>query len=341
MTSGKLENRTEDIVVEALGHILTTSEASRQALQDFLLTCGADIGEINRIVTQKPVLGVGRPDLIGYDEKRKFRLFVEVKFGAGLTGNQPVAYLGKLGENRPSALLFVAPPNRLNAIWEELRSRVSKAEDLDLGREHKKPEIMWADVGEDRKLILTSWRFLLDNLAAQASSAVAHTVNDLHQLQSMVELRGFDSALPLSTDFPRSLSHLYALVDDTVEHLIEKGLAEIPPGAYRPTVHRTYSVRYFTFCEEKSSSSFGIYFRNWRTYHHSPLQFTVHNHLAKNGVAECVAKRLLAAPFHGWQSKRHIYIPIHLQGGDYQTVLNSIVEQIERIAALIRGNPSP
>ncbi len=137
------------------------------------------------------------------------------------------------------------------------------------------PEIRWCNVDEHRKLILTSWRFLLDSIAAQASSAVARTVNDIHQLQDMAELRGFDPPQrgPLTPEFPRSLPLLYGLIDDTVERLIERSLAEIPGGAYRPAVHRAYSVRYMTFCGVKSSS-FGIYFRDWRTYHHNPLWFS-------------------------------------------------------------------
>ena len=183
-------------------------------------------------------------------------------FWAGLTNNQPVTYLRRLPKDKPSALLVVAPPVRLEELWKELKGRVSAEDCFDPSNVNVEPEISWCNVDEHRKLILTCWRFLLDSIAAQASSAVARTVNDIHQLQGMAELRGFDSPPrgPLTPEFPRSLPLLYALIDDTVERLIERSRAEIPGGAYRPTVHRAYSVRYMTFCGVESSS-FGIYFR--------------------------------------------------------------------------------
>ena len=333
MTTPKLVGRSEEIVTHTLGHILSSSEASRQALRDFLLTRDADIGEITRVETQNlGRRGGGTPDLAAYDETGKERLLLEAKFWAGLTSNQPVTYLQRLPKDRPSALLVVAPPVRLDELWQQLRGRVSAEGGLAPSNEIVEPEIRWCDVGEHRKLILTCWRFLLDSIAAQASSAVAQTVNDLHQLQDMAELRGLVPPRrdPLTPEFPRSLPLLYALIDDTVERLIERSLAEIPGGAYRPTVHHDYSVRYFTFCGVKSAS-FGIYFRDWRTYHHSPCWFTLHYADLGSGAMDV----LLKEPFNAHRKGTHLYIPIHLNGGRYKDVLDSIVEQITRIAMLI------
>ncbi len=44
--------RTEDIAVEALGHILSTSEAARAALADVVDAGGAPVGPIARVRTQ-------------------------------------------------------------------------------------------------------------------------------------------------------------------------------------------------------------------------------------------------------------------------------------------------
>ena len=336
MTTPKLVRRSEEIVTHTLGHILSSSEASRQALRDFLLTRDVDIGEIKRVQTQYlGRRGGGTPDLAAYDETGAERLLLEAKFWAGLTNNQPVTYLRRLPKDKPSALLVVAPPVRLEELWKELKGRVSAEDCFEPSNENVEPEIRWCNVDEHRKLILTSWRFLLDSIAAQASSAVARTVNDIHQLQGMAELRGFDSPPrgPLTPEFPRSLPLLYALIDDTVERLIERSRAEIPGGAYRPTVHRAYSVRYMTFCGVESSS-FGIYFRDWSTYHHNPLWFTLHDY----GLSQEVVDALFKEPFHAQQNGTHLYIPVHLHGGKYETVLDSIVEQIERMATLIESD---
>ena len=273
--------------------------------------------------------------MAGYDSEGHERLLIEAKFRAGLTRNQPVTYLCRLPDGMATALLFAVPPDRIPEVWIGLKQRISDESSLLLSNEHIDSEVRWASVGEDRKIVLTSWRFLLDNIAAQATSINAQTVGDLHQLQGMVELRGFSSQRPLGTDFPRSLPHLYALVDDTVDLLVARGIAEIPKGAYRPSVQGSYSVKYMTFCG-LINSSFGVYFNNWRTYHHGPLSFTVHDYALAG--TERVEETLLKEPFRGCKRGTHIYIPIHLHGSNYEAVLQSIVEQVERIAIIINDS---
>ena len=337
MPGPKLSNRTEDIVNESLAHILNSSEASRQALLDVLRGCGADIDPIALVQTQSVVSSGAFPDLTGLDSSGLARVFIEAKFQATLTKHQPVTYLLNLPDDQPSALLFVAPPERLDEIWGSLRERIIQADNLDLCNEQMEPEIRWGNVGENRKLVLTTWRFLLDGIAAHASSAVAQTVNDIHQIQGMVELRSLDTQRrsSLAPEFPRSLPHLYALVDDAVQSIEAKSLAELKrPFNYRPSVTSGYSVRYFTFCGLKNCS-FGIYIRDWRTYHHDPLAFTMH----REDLNEYAAQTLTQPPFHGWMTSerdRQVYIPIHLQGGEYQAVLDSIVEQLERISEVLK-----
>ena len=44
--------QTENLAVEALGHILFGSEAARNALSELLLAGGADVGQIAQVRTQ-------------------------------------------------------------------------------------------------------------------------------------------------------------------------------------------------------------------------------------------------------------------------------------------------
>ena len=125
-TGAAFRGRTEDIAVEALGHILSTSEAARAALPDVVDTGGAPVGAIDRVRTQVTGEEGARPDLVGFDESGQERVLIEAKFGAGLTENQPVAYLKRLPDGQPSALLFVVPSARVESLWAELRRRVSE-----------------------------------------------------------------------------------------------------------------------------------------------------------------------------------------------------------------------
>ena len=245
--SRRLSGQTEDLAVESLGHILSTSAASRQALTDVLGNCGVEIGGISRVETQSTGGGGERPDLAGFDGDGRERLLIEAKFWAGLTGNQPVAYLDRLPPDSPSALLVVAPSLRIDTLWAELRRRVLDAKGIDMGDGQPGAELRQAPVGVsrrvilpeptalslgdgNRKLILTSWRNLLGRMEAQANAAGdVSTLNNLQQLQGLAELEDTEAFLPLrpeqlSSEFPRLLPHLLGLVDNAVGKLQRAGL---------------------------------------------------------------------------------------------------------------------
>ena len=116
----RLTDRTEDVAVDALGHILSQSEAARGALESTLREGGAAVGTIARVRTQATGEEGERPDLVGFDDDGGERVLVEAKFWAGLTRNQPNEYVRRLALDRPAALLFVAPAARLETLWPEL-----------------------------------------------------------------------------------------------------------------------------------------------------------------------------------------------------------------------------
>ena len=110
----KLAPHPENIAVEALGHILSTSPAAIRALEDVLRNGSAEIGEIVRVQTQSSNEEGSRPDLAGLAADGTKRLLIEAKFWAGLTNNQPVKYLEDLlKQDQPSVLLFVAPAKEI------------------------------------------------------------------------------------------------------------------------------------------------------------------------------------------------------------------------------------
>ena len=84
----RLTNRTEDVAVEALGFILSRSDAARRALRDLLKLEGLDVGELTDAATQVGDATLARPDLAVYDRERKERVIVEAKFWAGLPADE-------------------------------------------------------------------------------------------------------------------------------------------------------------------------------------------------------------------------------------------------------------
>ncbi len=86
----KFSDKYENIAVEALGHILSTSPAAVRALEEVLQTGGAEVGKIAQVRTQDSDEEGGIPDLSGRDADGRKRMLIEAKFWAGLTERQPV-----------------------------------------------------------------------------------------------------------------------------------------------------------------------------------------------------------------------------------------------------------
>ena len=154
----KLSDRHEDIAVEALGFILR-SEATRNTLRQVLRDGSADVGPIVRVATQVGDEGGTRPDLVGSDRQGEETVLIEAKFWAGLTQNQPKAYLDRLTPG--NALLFVAPKSRTEALWIELCKRA----DVDVpDPADEAVEVKSVETRERKRLMLTSWAHLLERL---------------------------------------------------------------------------------------------------------------------------------------------------------------------------------
>ena len=116
-------NQTERVATEALRYILQQSEPARNALERTLLTAGVEVGSLTRFQTEASGDEGERVDLVCYDERGTKRVLIEAKFWAGLTDNQPNTYLAGLPEEGHSALLFVAPAQRMETLWPELCGR--------------------------------------------------------------------------------------------------------------------------------------------------------------------------------------------------------------------------
>ena len=125
---------------------------------------GAEVGPIEQVRTQVSE-GQTRPDLVGVDQHNKECLFIEAKFWAGLTEQQPTAYLDRLPPH--TALLFVAPASRIELLWAELRRLA--------GADGPRPASETAAVRSvptagARHLMLTSWAHLLERLDGAGDS---------------------------------------------------------------------------------------------------------------------------------------------------------------------------
>ena len=78
-----------------------TPDRAALALSELIAAGGAAVGEIGQVRTQPTGKEGERPDLAGVDREGRECVLIEAKFWAGLTSNQPVAYLKRLPSTTP------------------------------------------------------------------------------------------------------------------------------------------------------------------------------------------------------------------------------------------------
>ena len=183
--SGGTEH-SEDAVFDALGHILSQSEAARSALAATLREGGTAVGTVARVRSQD-IDEEERPSLAGLDEEGVVRVLVQPVLWAGLSQGQPNAYFKGLPLDRPAALLFVAPAARLARLWPELCRRAD--EQFTIIGATTPGDLRAATVsGGERRLMLTSWEALLGFMERVVSGAGDREAEiDVRQLRELID----------------------------------------------------------------------------------------------------------------------------------------------------------
>ena len=326
----KFTERTEDVAVEALGYILSQSDAARRALKNTLLEGGTAVGSIARVRTQATGDKRERPDLVGLDDEGAECVLIEAKFWAERTKNQPNEYLRRLPKDRPAALLFVAPAARLEALWPELCGKAD--EQFTVIGVTTPGDLRSATIsGGERRLMLTSWAALLDLMESESKSAgdVA-AERDIQQLRGLTDRAEPDPFLPwrpkeLGPEFARRMEGLRRLIDDAIIHGKSAGFLE--PGNAATGGGGGYGLNIEL---GGVAAGFGIEVFAWARYSSTPLWLR----FGRDKLGQLKQAGLtdeMFDPGKTWDFR----IPITLPAGvDYDKVLSSVVSRLKSIARL-------
>lgn len=332
--------RTEDVAVEALGHILNSSESARGALSEVLRISGAEVGKIAEVETQVTIEDDARPDLAAYNEDGSGCVLIEAKFWAGLTKNQPLTYLRHLlREPKTSALLFVAPHARQESVWAELKQRIAKS---DIGisfKVERNHEALVSDpAGGESWMILASWTSLLDSMATKVSDAGdLQTKADIEQLRGLAAQEDTTAFMPLreeelGPDIPRRLMGLKTLVRHATKRLVASGIADQQGLTGAITAGRY--IKYIRLAG--AGAAFGIEYDRWATLRDTPLWLTFYewkNVKPLNEIWENLDSFRRCDPPELFKVSGETVMPIELPlGVEHDAVLDAVVKRIESIA---------
>jgi hypothetical protein len=209
----------ENLATEALRWILARSPAAEAAMRTSLGAFGPSVAGPLIWSTQEAGAG-GIPDLIGREGDR-VRVYVEAKFEAGLTPNQPTGYLDRLAEG--DLLVFLVPSVRLQILWPVVCRRAQADPGPDTSGGSRSVQL-----SSGNTMAMITWREVMDGLLLAASTANdLDAYGNLQQLNGLVTQAEAETFRPITSDeltgtTGRRIADFCAIVDTVVEALQQR-----------------------------------------------------------------------------------------------------------------------
>lgn len=318
----------EDAATDALTFILSRRACAKSALSDFLTDGAGQPFPIAKVDSWAATEHGAIPDLACFDETADVVAFIESKFWATLTEHQPVTYWRALPAGKPAVLLFLAPHSRIesDSLWDELVDRLRQAE-VELDDPKGTDGVIAAAAKDGRRLMLTSWKALLDHLAASARNA-----DDSQACFEIAELQGLASA---------GIEREKTIPDEELRQAFEDAVGRLKRLGWANTDRLTvgtginYFARYFRLAgapaglridyedqKQRPEKSFWLWF--WNEEDAKLSVEDVERLLDQAGEADLE-----------WRGTE-VLLPIVLPAdADGQMTVNTIVAELERIARIL------
>ncbi len=339
----RLSQENENVATTALAFILDTHESARNGMVRLLRGV---VPELPRLwFRTQQTDGNSRPDMWGYNDEGKPYVFVENKFWAGLTDNQPVSYLRILAKNAyPTILLIVAPHAREQPLLRELKRKLNEAEISTTEQAAAAGALHSLATGIGPILVLTSWAKLLSFLELEVIDDKA-AKSDLLQLRALCEEVESDSFAPFSAEqfsnqqTPAFVLQLMSIVQASVEKAVSEKVGDFRGVAKRWTT--PYPGRYFRFSDFEHGPGIWlvIHFELWKAHGGIPLWAL----FSPTSFGRSHEVRPLLEP---WAAKRGIFTTTYNNdtfalaidipfGEEKDTVIRAIVDRFRKIAEVV------
>lgn len=210
----------EDVATDALSFILNRSDSAKAAMSNLLADESGPL-PITKAASQAFLEATGAyPDMVMWATEDDLSAYVEAKFWAELTPNQPVTYWEALPADRRTVLVFLVPQARVDDdyLWDVLVGRLRDAgHELDAATRDENV-ISAASIGDQRRLMLTSWEHLLELMREMVERD-----GDGQAGFEIEELKGLARAATEGSNSDDPDAEFKWLFKDVVERLVESG----------------------------------------------------------------------------------------------------------------------
>lgn len=318
----------EDTATETLRHIFDYSDASLEALNDVVQSGVRGVNPLTAVKTRLIGADGTKPDMVGFDENGVERALIEVKFWAGLTSNQPNAYVNRLPADGPSVMMFLAPEDRIRWLWPQLKERLAKEFGTLVEVDSERKSLRVGDTG--KHLMIASWGGLLDSMAARAADNDESGVGgEIRLLRSLAKYADEGAFKPIhkgeefGADSEIRLRQYRRLIDAATEMGIEQGWAN------RKGLNRTpRSYGYGRYIRIHGLVLwFGVNVDQFEKTGDTPLW--VDFYYRRASISSAVRGKLGMSDGNWW-------IPVNLKRDvEYPEMLDGVVESLKHIADVI------
>jgi hypothetical protein len=334
----------EDVATDALSYILESSDAARRGMTKLLRGIIPDLPPIRFKIQQTE--GAIRPDMWGYADSEP-RVFVENKFWAGLTDNQPVSYLRQLSAySQPTVLLVVAPAAREQTLWRELNRRLLDANISISERDTAAGVVQSVTTQLGPILALTSWTNVLSVLEHEAVDDPSAR-GDLIQLCGLCNVADNEAFVPVSNvelsdqRTPAFILQLSSIVQGAVGIAVTESVLTIKGLMPRSSWERI--GRYVWVSGDQGAGAWlGIHFGLWKSHGTTPLWLF----FSEGEFGRAQEVRLLIEP---WAAKngiltatydRDFAVALDIPVGEEKAgVIRSLVVDLKAIATVLGALP--
>ncbi len=341
--SGEYEN----IATEALAYIVQTNDRARGGLLKMLRGVKPDLPNLSFQTQQSE--DNKRPDIWGLDSGKPC-VFIENKFWAGFTENQPVEYIKLLATHHSDGLLLmVVPVARQESSWREMLKRLDEAA-IDWEEYKSSADIpRVVKTGTGPLLALTTWTKLLQSIDDELADE-PQARNDLSQLRALCDTAESDAYVPTSAEETSNqrMPALFIQLNNITRKAVEVGVTEgfINTKGLNVSCTTERIGRYFRYVSAVSKihlyAWIGISFPLWLKHGVTPLWLCFHDQEWGNSHA-------IQSAIEPWLESEGIFtslenngfnISIKVPAGeDFDYVVRDIVGQIKKVADKLKELP--
>lgn len=239
----RIKGSQEDVATLSLQYILTLSPSLNEAFSR-LLFGSIHQDYISGIDYKCQSVGDNkeRPDIAGVDADGKEVILCEAKFYAGLTSNQPNAYLDRLVKHDGKALVFICPEERRVSLW-------NKVVELCDGRSIEDQGDSYCVSVDGISMSIITWKEIIETLKSVASASVPTALPDILQLEGFCSMMDRTAFIPFSSeDFGPEIAikeeRYYQVIDALFDKLVANPDVEASGKGMKASASRTGYARY-------------------------------------------------------------------------------------------------